>query len=98
MIVKNKAFRTAMNKADLGTVELDKDYGCFAIFSDDTDMDLRISCLEDAQICGVFAFNQLSVAKWVSFIKEMIESVSEEDFQHAKNFDLDAPIHSYEII
>jgi len=91
MEIKNKEFRKAMKEAGLESIILDKDDSCFSIFSNNEDMALRIS-LMDTSLIMVPTFKSQSISKWVHDIKSMLDSVSDEEIEDVKNFDLDKPI------
>lgn len=71
MTITNKAFREAMEKAGLGSVQLEKDNGYFWIWSDDAEMSDRILSLKSDTIL-VNSFKDCSIAEWVDEIKSLL--------------------------
>lgn len=71
MTIKNKKFRKAMKEAGLESVQLEKGYGYFWIWSTDEEMSDLILSKECSSIY-VNDFNHQSIDKWVHDIKYII--------------------------
>lgn len=74
MTVKNRKLKEALKKEGLENINLEKGNGYFWIWSDDEEMNLRITSLYSNSIL-VNSFKDQSIENWVKDIKELLEEI-----------------------
>ena len=74
MTIKNKKLLEALKKEGLEGINLEKGNGYFWIWSDDKEMNLKITSLYSNSIL-VNSFKDQSIENWVKDIKELLEEI-----------------------
>lgn len=74
MTVKNRKLKEALKKEGLENINLEKGNGYFWIWSDDEEMNLKITSLYSNSIL-VNSFKDQSIENWVKDIKELLEEI-----------------------
>lgn len=74
MTVKNRKLKEALKKEGLANINLEKGNGYFWIWSDDEEMNLKITSLYSNSIL-VNSFKDQSIENWVKDIKELLEEI-----------------------
>jgi len=86
--ITNKAFRKAMEKAGLGEVELLKD-GCYFYLmteKEESDIDIKVMSIKQNEIMR-HSFKDTNIKTWIEEIKELINTVSDDEVVAYRNFD-----------
>lgn len=74
MTIKNKAFRNAMQKAGLESVQLEKSDGYFYLWSTDMEVAIELASLDSTSIfCN--AFKNQTIEQWIADIKAILEKI-----------------------
>lgn len=74
MTIKNRKLEEALKKEGLEDINLEKGNGYFWIWSDDEEMNLKITSLYSNSIL-VNSFKDQSIENWVKDIKELLEEI-----------------------
>ena len=74
MTVKNRKLKEVLKKEGLENINLEKGNGYFWIWSDDKEMNLKITSLYSNSIL-VNSFKDQSIENWVKDIKELLEEI-----------------------
>ena len=74
MTIKNRKLLEALKKEGLEDINLEKENGYFWIWSDDEEMNLKITSLYSNSILVNF-FKDQSIENWVKDIKELLEEI-----------------------
>ena len=74
MTVKNRKLKEALKKEGLENINLEKGNGYFWVWSDDEEMNLKITSLYSNSIL-VNSFKDQSIENWIKDIKELLEEI-----------------------
>lgn len=74
MTIKNRKLKEALKEEGLENINLEKGNGYFWIWSDDEEMNLKITSLYSNSIL-VNSFKNQSIENWVKDIKELLEEI-----------------------
>lgn len=74
MTIKNRKLKEALKKEGLGNINLEKGDRYFWIWSNDEEMNLKITSLYSNSIL-VNSFKDQSIENWVKDIKELLEEI-----------------------
>lgn len=74
MTIKNRKLKEALKEEGLENINLEKGNGYFWIWSDDEEMNLKITSLYSNSIL-VNSFKDQSIENWVKDIKELLEEI-----------------------